>query len=171
MTLALNVLVGVITVAGALGPQGVLLFLALPGMILQAVGRRVLGPSRAFADVGRERIRVWSLFSDLFLDTDVTDDIPAMARILAESPYGERELWEILADEVAPVVWFNFLSFAGEWAGFNEEWLKGQIVARGPSVGRAIPGLRQLSRFPAYLVFGKWRELRRRVHALRAVPA
>jgi|SRR5215472_7682823 hypothetical protein len=73
---------------------------------------------------------VWIALADLFLDTDVTLFYPAIARTLAESPYSIEELRAILFDEVAPVLQGNLLSVAGEWAGFEEEWLIAEATRR-----------------------------------------
>jgi hypothetical protein len=66
----------------------------------------------------------------LFLDTDVSLDRERRARILAASPYGVSELETILADEVFPVCIWNLFVVAGEWAGFDEEWLAAKITKR-----------------------------------------
>ncbi|GGI93465.1 DUF7079 family protein [Shewanella gelidii] len=76
----------------------------------------------------KSRKPVWIAFSDLFLDTDVTLIYDEIAQICSESEYSIAELKEILTEEVAPVVSGNLLSIAGEWAGFNEEWLVKQIT-------------------------------------------
>ena len=71
---------------------------------------------------------VWVAFSDLFLDTDVTLIYSDIAQVCADSEYSAAELKEILFEEVAPVVSGNLMSIAGEWAGFNEDWLVKQIT-------------------------------------------
>jgi hypothetical protein len=71
---------------------------------------------------------VWVAFSDLFLDTDVTLIYGDIAQVCADSEYSAAELKEILFEEVAPVVSGNLMSIAGEWAGFNEDWLVKQIT-------------------------------------------
>ena len=71
---------------------------------------------------------VWVAFSDLFLDTDVTLIYGDIAQVCADSEYSSAELKEILFEEVAPVVSGNLMSIAGEWAGFNEDWLVKQIT-------------------------------------------
>lgn len=79
-----------------------------------------------------ERREVWIALSDLFLDTDVRLNFAYIARVLAASRYTLEELEAICRDEVAPAVESNLLDIAGDWAGFPEEWLIGQITARPP---------------------------------------
>ncbi len=73
------------------------------------------------------RKAVWSALSDLFLDTDVSLSYEYIARICAESSFSLEELKEILENEVAPACSINLLSVAGEWTGFDEEWLESNI--------------------------------------------
>src|SRR5436190_10451458 len=73
---------------------------------------------------------VWIALADLFLDTDVRMSYPYIARTLAESPYSMEDLRRILDDEVTPVVQGNLLSVAGEWAGFDEDWLVQEMTKR-----------------------------------------
>jgi hypothetical protein len=71
---------------------------------------------------------VWDALSSLFLDTDVSLSREWRARILAHSPYSQQDLSEILAEEVSPVCSWNLLSIAGEWAGFDQDWLRTSIL-------------------------------------------
>jgi hypothetical protein len=75
-----------------------------------------------------ERFRVWDAFSEFFLDTELQpDDHERIAKILAASAYTEDEIEEILIGEVCPACRFNMLSPAGEWMGFDPDWLKEKI--------------------------------------------
>jgi hypothetical protein len=47
---------------------------------------------------------------------------------MADSGLTIKELREVYLVEVAPVVSPNLCTVAGEWAGFDEEWLCSQIV-------------------------------------------
>ncbi len=78
------------------------------------------------------RRAVWIAMSDLFLDTDVQLLYAHIARVCAESPFSQDELERIFREEVAPVLEPNLRSVAGEWAGFNEEWLVSAISHRKP---------------------------------------
>jgi hypothetical protein len=75
-----------------------------------------------------ERRPVWQALSELYLDTDTTLLEDAIVANLAVSPYGIRELEEILIHEVRPVCIWN--AFAWEWIGFDPEWLEGQIIKK-----------------------------------------
>ena len=80
---------------------------------------------------------VWVALSDLWLDTELTeDDLRRIAGVMRRSGYTVQELREIYLFEVAPVVYPNLLSVAGEWAGFDEEWLVREVTrqARRKSV-------------------------------------
>jgi hypothetical protein len=75
----------------------------------------------------KKRKAVWIALSDLFLDTDVSLAYGYIGRVCADSAFTLDELKEILMDEVAPVCSRNLLSVAGEWSGFEEEWLVSAI--------------------------------------------
>ena len=69
--------------------------------------------------------------------------------VMVQSGYSDGELRDMYIFEVAPVVSPNLLTVAGEWAGFDEEWLFAEVTrqARRPS-----PVLRAVVR----LGIGKW---------------
>ena len=74
---------------------------------------------------------VWHALSDLFLDTELQDcNLSSIARTLVESPYSVTEIETILYREVYPVCIPNLLCVAGEWEGFNCQWLEESILAR-----------------------------------------
>ncbi|MCP4266207.1 MAG: hypothetical protein GY777_11645 [Candidatus Brocadiaceae bacterium] len=77
-----------------------------------------------------QRKPVWIALSDLFLDTDVTLCYSNIIHVCSKSPYSVETLRNILCEEVTPVVSSNLLGIAGEWAGFNEEWLVESIIKR-----------------------------------------
>jgi hypothetical protein len=84
---------------------------------------------------------VWEALSELFLDTDTSVSRQWRADQLAGSPYSLEQLEFILVDEVYPVCKYNLLSVAGEWAGFNQEWLQSKILRRLGSRLRFLHGL------------------------------
>jgi hypothetical protein len=149
-----------------------LVFLVFPELRYDVRRERLfaeLERSGALARVSPERVRVWSALSELFLDTDVSSEIEGIAATLTDSPYSERELWEILSDEVAPVVLPNLFDVAGVWMGFDEEWLTREILARGGSTLRRIPVVRESLRFlDTVLVRRDWEAVARRVRERRA---
>lgn len=67
---------------------------------------------------------VWEALSELWLDTELSDlQLAAIARTIAASPYSLREIRIIHDTEVAPAVSANLMCIAGEWAGFDSQWL------------------------------------------------
>lgn len=77
-----------------------------------------------------KRFPVWEALSDIFLDTEL-DEITLMhiSKVIIESGYKPDEIHNILWKEVFPAVGDNLRMVAGEWAGFNPEWLKERIFA------------------------------------------
>ena len=80
---------------------------------------------------------LWIALSDLWLDTELQDrDRDFIARAMLDSGYDRDTLERIMAEEVAPVVYRNLYSVAGEWTGFDPDWLCAEILAglrrRGP---------------------------------------
>lgn len=70
---------------------------------------------------------VWECLSELFLDTEVA--IQYVAMTLAESPYSIDEIEAILLYEVGPHLFQNLECVAGEWAGFDSNWLEKEILS------------------------------------------
>ena len=78
-----------------------------------------------------ERLLVWEALADFFLDTELDDsDYERIANVLASSPYSIQDAEDILRHELYPVLIRNLRSVAGEWAGFDREWLRGSIKPR-----------------------------------------
>ncbi|MEZ5399845.1 MAG: hypothetical protein R2729_09245 [Bryobacteraceae bacterium] len=73
---------------------------------------------------------VWIALAELFLDTDVRLWYVGIVRVLAESPYTVEELGRILRDEVTPALQSNLMQVAGEWAGFDDEWVVAEITRK-----------------------------------------
>jgi hypothetical protein len=75
---------------------------------------------------------VWAALSELWLDTELMpDDLQRIAGVMKKSGYSLPELRDIYLFEVAPVVFGNLLVVAGEWAGFDEDWLFAEAAKRG----------------------------------------
>ena len=92
---------------------------------------RVLVLRPAGSDLAGRR-PVWLALSDLFLDTEVNRFREGNARTLAASAYSMDELDAILREEVYPACSFNLSQVAGEWAGFDADWLERRILRGGP---------------------------------------
>jgi hypothetical protein len=76
-----------------------------------------------------ERKPIWIALSHLYLDTELQDyDFKYIAKIFLESPYSLDEIKAINKREVFPILHKNVLGVAGEWTGFNEEWLINEIT-------------------------------------------
>ncbi|MFV3330028.1 hypothetical protein ACNFIA_03725 [Pseudomonas sp. NY15437] len=70
------------------------------------------------------RESVWLALSELWLDVEPTEaDLAYIARTLAVSGFSLDELDAIYRLEVVPVVYPNALATAGEWTGFDADWL------------------------------------------------
>lgn len=75
-----------------------------------------------------ERKPIWIALSDFYLDTELQEaTFRYIATKIAESPYSFKKVKEIDKYEIFPVLKNNLLSVAGEWAGFDEEWLVNRI--------------------------------------------
>ncbi len=76
-----------------------------------------------------ERLPVWCVLSEFFLDTELQEnDYKRIAAILAKSPYTPAQLEDILRHEVYPVCRQNLLCPAGEWVAFDEQWLAERLA-------------------------------------------
>ncbi|MBE9608204.1 DUF7079 family protein [Chitinilyticum piscinae] len=70
------------------------------------------------------RLPVWEALAEFWLDTELADfRLAHIARVLAASPYSWPEILAIHDFEVAPAVSANLACIAGEWAGFDRDWL------------------------------------------------
>jgi hypothetical protein len=77
----------------------------------------------------QRRRPLWMALSELWLDTELSDaDLERIARTMADSGLTIEELRQVYLVEVAPVASANLLTVAGEWEGFDEEWLCSGIV-------------------------------------------
>ena len=75
------------------------------------------------------RMPLWEALSDLWLDTQLSDAyMEGIARVMDESGLTIEELWRVYSYEVAPVVFMNVYSVAGQWVGFSPDWLRTEIV-------------------------------------------
>ena len=115
---------------------------------------------KAAADDLENRRPVWDALSTLFLDTDTSLSRSWRVKVLSESVYSLEEIEQILFDDVYPVCAPNLRSIAGEWAGFDSQWLETQILKHR----RPWPRRFCLSR----LLFSKeWRRTKADVYSLR----
>ena len=70
------------------------------------------------------RKKIWLVLSEFYLDTELTsEDFDRISTVFRQSGYVLSEIKEIDLYEVFPLLQMNLLSNAGEWAGFDEDWL------------------------------------------------
>jgi len=119
----------------------------------------------------QSRTPVWEALSEFWLDTELVDyQFDYIARVISASPYSIAEIRAIHDYEVAPAVSANLASVAGEWAGFNSEWLiercmKYALRSHSPLHRARIWFQRRL--FWSFTA-DCWRQVIPRVEALRA---
>ena len=75
-----------------------------------------------------ERRPVWDALQTFWMDSDPSLDLKRVAELCAKSKYSLSEIEEIYWNEVRPAVRFNMYSMAGEWAGFDIDWLAQRII-------------------------------------------
>lgn len=75
------------------------------------------------------RLPLWCALSDLFLDTEMQDgDYQAIARTASAGGFSADQVRDILEREVFPAFAVNLMSVAGEWAGFDAEFVRERIL-------------------------------------------
>ncbi len=102
------------------------------------------------------REEVWVAMADHFLDTETRHDIPLTAMRCVEvglSVSGARKIW---CYEVSRAVGFNAWGVAGEWAGWDRDWLI-QRIERLRSRWDNAPGT------------ARWLRYRFRVHLMHRI--
>jgi len=71
-----------------------------------------------------KRKPVWNAIADFYLDTELrTSDYERIATEFIKSGKTIQQIKEIDFYEVSPVLKGNLMSVAGEWGGFNKNWL------------------------------------------------
>ena len=118
------------------------------------------------------RAPVWEVLADFWLDTDLADfEFDYIAQVLASSPYSIEEVREIHNYEVAPAVFANLVSVAGEWAGFDKDWLNERCkkyASRRHSIWHRARIFLQLPFF-GFFTDRYWRQVIPRVMSLRSL--
>jgi hypothetical protein len=86
-----------------------------------------------------ERWPLWQALADFWLDNELQDfELDHVARIIAESPFKMSDVRRIHDFEVAPAVSANLLSVAGEWAGFDAQWLRERCTRQAQRQGSLL---------------------------------
>lgn len=115
-------------------------------------------------DALARRRAAWQVFSDFYLDTDPAEFHDSAARDLARLPFSLDELERILVDEVHPALCGNLLIVAGEWSGFDADWVADRI-RRQQSRPR---WLRPRGRLLRWMARDTWKHLAPRIRDHRA---
>jgi hypothetical protein len=117
------------------------------------------------------RAPVWEALADFWLDTELVDfQFDHIACVLASSPYSIEEVRAIHNYEVAPAVSANLASIAGEWAGFDSDWLNARckrFASRRQSFWFRARIWLQLP-FIWFFTARHWRQVIPRVQSLRS---
>ncbi|MDY7538648.1 hypothetical protein QN372_05965 [Undibacterium sp. RTI2.1] len=120
------------------------------------------------------RAPVWEALSDFWLDTELQDfQFDHIARVIAASPYSIEEVIAIHNYEVAPAVSANLGSIAGEWSGFDSEWLNSRCIhfaSRRQSIWFKSRIALQLQ-FQWIFTVRRWRRLIPQIQSIRRVEA
>ncbi|MCB1889861.1 MAG: hypothetical protein KDH20_19800 [Rhodocyclaceae bacterium] len=119
----------------------------------------------------RDRKPVWEALADFWLDTELVDfQFEHIARVIAASPYAIAEVKAIHDLEVVPAVSANLAGIAGEWAGFDPEWLHARCARFAARRGSRWMRARIWLQRPTIRYFTEdyWRQIEPRVQALRA---
>jgi hypothetical protein len=75
------------------------------------------------------RMPLWCALSDLLLDTQMQrQDYEAIARAAREGGFSVEQVRDIFEHEVFPALAFNLMDVAGEWAGFDPDFVRERIL-------------------------------------------
>jgi hypothetical protein len=113
----------------------------------------------------KDMIRMARLaISELFLDTHLEEeDFVRLRDVLKESQLSIDKLDLIYYEEIAPLLYGNLESTAGEWSGFEPDWLEQEISKQ--SSKRIVDKVPWLSKVRGYWVTrttkNDWQKLKR----------
>ncbi len=117
-----------------------------------------------------DRLRIWVVLSEFYLDNELQEsDYDYIYSVLKNSGLTIKKLKEIDLYEVFPTLQLNLNSIAGEWAGFDEEWLRETCSRnyrrRNNFFFRSFTWLRNL--FVYWMRKEQWREVEKRFEAAK----
>jgi len=113
----------------------------------------------------KEREKVWDTLSEFYLDNEIQGGYyDYIYDVFVKSGFTMKEIRAIDKYEVFPVVFINLLSVAGEWVGFEREWL---FKRCSRNFRRKNNILHRLKCIVLYLLFGgmtkeQWQEIEQR---------
>jgi hypothetical protein len=74
---------------------------------------------------------IWLALAEFYLDTELQPaDFRRIRTVFDQSGYSAAEIRRIDYEEIGPLLYTNFLSVAGEWAGFDEVTLVAAATKR-----------------------------------------
>lgn len=115
------------------------------------------------------RQNVWEAISNFYLDTELdASDYDYLASIFEKSDYSIEELKHIDLYEVFPTLYMNLLSIAGEWAGFNQDWLNEKCYKnynKKESFTFKMK-IKILNKLHYWMRKGNWEEIERRINTI-----
>ena len=118
-----------------------------------------------------KRIEVWVAMADHFLDTETRHEIPLTALRCIEADLTVAEARDVWRYEVSRAVGFNAWSIAGEWAGWDRDWLIERIERLRRRWDNAPGTARWLRyRFRVHLLHGVWVAISECMEKLLAFP-
>ena len=79
------------------------------------------------ADI-KKRLPLWEALGNLYLDTESDAFVPLVVKAAREGGFSLKEVEHILKWEIRPALYFNYLDVAGEWAGWDNDWLVERII-------------------------------------------
>ena len=85
-----------------------------------------------------DRKLLYDFLQTFWMDTDPAILFDRIVHQCASSKYTIAELERIFWNEVEPAVGFNLWSIAGEWAGFEVDWLAARVLEKS-RFGEPLP--------------------------------
>jgi len=107
------------------------------------------------------RMPVWRAFSELFLDTELSDkDYIHIAKVCSNSPYSLKDLEKILFKEVWSALRLNLYSMAGNWSGWSDDFIRDEILNKSRLKPYIWWRINPVKRF---FLFDSWAEIARKL--------
>ena len=117
------------------------------------------------------RVAVWVAMAEHFLDTETRQDIALTALCCVEAGLTPNQASDVWRYEVSPAVSFNLWDVAGEWAGWDRDWLVQRIERlRTNWHNRAGTCGALRYRLRVHCMHGVWMAIGRCMEALVSVP-
>ncbi|MES9970528.1 MAG: hypothetical protein ABW092_10885, partial [Candidatus Thiodiazotropha sp.] len=78
-----------------------------------------------------DRLPVWQACSRFYIDNELSDnDLDHIANVCAQSKYTCKELDKIMFSEVWPAFAANLFSMAGNWTGWDDEYVAERVLEK-----------------------------------------